>query len=340
MRFYDIILLVIKLTIVFKVSDNVKERMIKFYQDKRRLKTPPYAIFQADDADTNITLYESGKVMFQGKNADIDANIWKDLEMSLNKRNIDLELTQDKKKEKEEVKDTRFQGVSTIGSDEVGTGDYFGPIVVTASYVDKEHIKLMYELGVKDSKKLTDDKILKIAPTLIKEIPHVTYILDNKTYNEKPTNMNKIKAILHNKVLCELSKKEGLDYKYAVVDQFCYPRNYFAYIMDAKEKYLKITFTTKAEDKCFSVAASSIISRYIFINEIRKLEDRYKIFLKKGAGIEVDQQGVMLVKTYGEDILNDIAKLNFKNTDKIKELLKWNAPLGVDIIKKGVLKIW
>ena len=52
------------MTIVFKVSDNVKEKMIKYYKDLRRDKTPPYAIFQASDADTIITLYESGKVMF------------------------------------------------------------------------------------------------------------------------------------------------------------------------------------------------------------------------------------------------------------------------------------
>ena len=246
------------MTIVFSVSDNIKEKMIEFYQDKRRSKTPPYAVFQADDADTNITLYESGKVVFQGNNADIDANIWKDMEKSFNNRDIDAEIKQkeDKKAEKkEDAKDLRFINVATIGSDEVGTGDYFGPVVVTASYVDKEHMSLMYELGVKDSKKLTDQKILEIGPTLIKKIPHSTFILDNKTYNQRPTNMNQIKAVLHNKVLCEMVKK-GYDYKYVVVDQFCYPRNYFQYIYGAKEKFTKITFTTKAEDKCLSVAAS------------------------------------------------------------------------------------
>ena len=243
------------MTIVFSVSDNIKEKMIEFYQDKRRSKTPPYAVFQADDADTNITLYESGKVVFQGNNADIDANIWKDMEKSFNNRDIDAEIKQkeDKKAEKkEDAKDLRFINVATIGSDEVGTGDYFGPVVVTASYVDKEHMSLMYELGVKDSKKLTDQKILEIGPTLIKKIPHSTFILDNKTYNQRPTNMNQIKAVLHNKVLCEMVKK-GYDYKYVVVDQFCYPRNYFQYIYGAKEKFTKITFTTKAEAEPESV---------------------------------------------------------------------------------------
>ena len=298
--------------------------MLDYYFDKRREKTPPYALFQAEEADTIITLYESGKVMFQGLSADIDANMWKDLEKSQNNRDIDNELALEdakKKEKKEETKDTRFISVSTIGSDEVGTGDYFGPIVVTASYVSKDNIGFLYELGVKDSKKLTDDKILKIAPIIMEKIPHSTYIIDNKTYNKLPMNMNKIKAVYHNKALCDISKK-GYEYKYAVVDQFCNPRNYFSYIYNETEKYTKITFTTKAEDKCLSVAASSIICRYIFLNEMKKLENKYNIFLQKGAGLEVDKQGAMLVKKYGKDILQDIAKLNFKNTDKIMELLK------------------
>jgi ribonuclease HIII len=309
-------------TIVFKVSDNIKKQMIDYYKDKRRDKTPPYAIFQADEADTNITLYESGKVMFQGMSADIDANMWKDLEKHLNNRDIDAETADKETKKKDEEKDTRFIGVPTMGSDEVGTGDYFGPVVVTASYVDKEHMNMLYNLGVRDSKKINDEKIMEIGPKLIKEIPHVTYILDNKSYNEHPTNMNKIKAILHNKVLCELSKKDNLDYKYIVIDQFCYPKSYFAYINEAKEKITKITFTTKAEDKCLSVAVSSIISRYIFINEFKKLGDELQIFLQKGAGPEVDKQGVMIVKKYGFDKLKMVAKLNFKNTEKIQALLK------------------
>ena len=143
--------LVMFMTIVFTVSDNVKNRMISFYADKRRQKTPPYAIFQADDADTNITLYNSGKVVFQGNSADIEAQIWKDLEMSLNNRNIDSELKKSEDKKKDKVKeetDLRFRNVATIGSDEVGTGDYFGPIVVTASYVSKENIKEVMNLGL------------------------------------------------------------------------------------------------------------------------------------------------------------------------------------------------
>ena len=314
-------------TIVFKVSDNIKEQMIEHYKDVKRDETPPYAVFQALEADTIVTLYESGKVMFQGISADVDANLWKDIESSVNKRDINAELAEKEAKDakkKEELVDYRFTGVPTIGSDETGTGDYFGPIVVVAAFVDKSNMALMHELGVKDSKKITDDKILKIAPTIIKNVPHVSYILTNKQYNDKPTNMNKIKTLLHNRALYDLVNKNNFEYKYIVVDQFCHPRNYFSYLKEdnIENKITKITFTTKAEDKCMSVAAASIIGRYIFIKEFAALGDKYSVFLKKGAGLEVDKQGAELVKRYGDKILYDIAKLNFKNTDKINELLK------------------
>ena len=79
---------------------------------------------------------------------------------------------------------------------------------------------------------------------------------------------------------------------------------------------------TKAEDKCLSVACASLISRYIFLKEFDKLGQTYNTFLVKGAGPKVDEIGLKLTKQYGIDILNKIAKLNFKNTEKIKELAK------------------
>ncbi len=313
------------MTIVFKVSENIKQKMIEYYKDVRREKTPPYAIFQAMEADTIITLYESGKAMFQGVSADIDANIWVDMERKLNNRNIDInEPKKEKEKYKEEL--NYYYSMSTIGSDEVGTGDYFGPIVVTATYVDKEKIDFINELGVKDSKKLTDDKILKIAPSLIKEIPYVTFTLNNKAYNEyqkKGYNMNKIKAILHNKVLYAIThKEEKYPYKKIVVDQFVYPRKYFEHILESTEKVTDITFTTKAESKCASVAAASIISRYIFLMKMDELTKELGLEIPKGANSIVDEVGKEIVKKHGIEKLETIAKLNFKNTDKIKEALR------------------
>ena len=312
-------------TIVFKISDNLKDKVIEFYKDRALEKHPPYSIFQVIDYDCVITLYESGKLMFQGIGADIEASYWMEEERILNKRDLQSELKseQEKKDKKaEELNDDRFKNISTIGSDEVGTGDYFGPIIVTASFVDIKKKSFLYELGVRDSKKITDEKIMSIAPTLIKEFPHVTYILTPSDYNRLGiTNMNKVKAILHNKVLYALKEKK-YNYDKIVVDQFCYPVKYYEHIKATPNKVTNITFTTHAEDKCLSVAVSSIISRYIFIKEMEKLTKEMNMNIPKGAGTNVDEVGVKIVKQYGINKLNELAKLNFKNTEKIKEFLQ------------------
>lgn len=310
------------MTIVFKISDNTKEEMINYYEDKKREKTPPYSIFQAEEAGTIITLYESGKVMFQGISADIDANMWRDMEAHLNNGKAPVE---EKKKEKEKKDEKelyeerkKYYYISSVGSDEVGTGDFFGPIVVSASFVSKNDIEFLEELGVRDSKKLTDAKILEVVPKIIKKIPYETIIYTNEEYNNHPEyNMNKIKAILHNKALLSLMKKENYNYDKVVVDQFCYPRNYFGYLKEANNVFRKIDFTTKAEDKCLSVACASLISRYVFIKEMDKISKMLGKTVPKGAGIQADEFGKIIVKTHGKDILRKIAKLNFKNTDKI-----------------------
>lgn len=315
------------MTITLKVSDNTKDKMIEYFKDKKRSKTPPYAIFQADEADTVITLYESGKAVFQGISADIDANMWREMEQHLNPhQKVDIKNSEDKKKDKKEKDkfvDPKIYQSNSIGSDEVGTGDYFGPIVVTSAYVAKENIPFLENLGVKDSKKLTDDKILEIVPQIIKTIPYSSIILSNKEYNDKYStdiNMNKIKAIMHNKVLTNLKNKD-YPYEYIVVDQFAKPFVYYNYLKDIPNPIKNITFITKAEDKCLSVACASLISRYIFIKEFDKLGQSLNKFLPKGANDKVDEIGVQIAKQFGFEKLQEIAKLNFKNTEKIKNLL-------------------
>lgn len=303
------------MTKVIKVNEEIKEKMIDFYKDKLREKIPPYAIFQAKDGDTVITMYTSGKVMFQGNNADIDANMWGAMGSEINsiQKEIDSEFAKD---------EIDFNSVPTIGSDEVGTGDYFGPIVVASAYVSSKNIPFLINLGVRDSKNLRDDAILKIVPKMIKKIPYEATILSNKEYNNRHSvdvNMNKIKAVMHNKVLNKMVYDNKFEYDYIVVDQFASEKLYFKYLKDVNVVVKDIVFLTKAENKCLSVACASMISRYIFLKEFDKLSDKIKTNLPKGAGEMIDKIGKKLIEEYGEEILENIAKLNFKNTIRIKE---------------------
>ena len=301
-------------TITLKVSDNTKEKMKEYFEEKKRIKTPPYAIFQADEADTVVTLYESGKAVFQGISADIDANIWKETEKHLNpnKKLEFKEAGQDKKKKV--LTNSKIYYSNSIGSDETGTGDY----------LTKENIPFLEKLGVKDSKKMTDEHIIKIMPEIKKRIPYSSMILTNEKYNqhhEENMNLNKIKAILHNKVLLALTEKYN-NYDYVVVDQFAESYTYYRYLKEVPKVQKNITFLTKAEDQCLAVACGAIISRYILIKEFEKMSKEYKIEIPKGAGENVDKIGAEIVKKYGIEVLDKIAKKNFKNTEKIKELIK------------------
>lgn len=308
--------------ISFIASPKTQEMMSEELNWCMRDKTPQYAKWQAKDGDTVITLYESGKVVFQGKDADLSSDFWVTTE-KINSGTVNVKSSGSTKKEKEKKSyvNPRIYNSSSIGSDEVGTGDYFGPIVVTAAYVSKDNISFLEELGVKDSKKLTDEQIIELVPKFIKKIPYESMVLNNNDYNNyysDNVNMNKIKAILHNKVLYKLSN-EIKDYEYIIVDQFAENYVYFNYLKDSSHVVRNITFFTKGEDKHLSVACASLISRYIFIKEFDKLSKDVGFELPKGASNAVDEVGKKIVNKYGFDKLKEISKLNFKNTDKIKE---------------------
>ncbi len=297
------------MNVVIKVNDEIKEKMIEYYKDKRRDKVIPYVVFQAQDEDTVITMYESGKVMFQGTSADVDAAMW----------GVALENTKESKAAKKKENE-KYYFCNSVGSDEVGTGDYFGPIVVTACYVSKEDISFLEELGTGDSKKIDDSKILKIAPKIAKRIKYRSVILYNEEYNEKYSrdiNINKIKAIMHNRALYQLIHEENPVYDFIIVDEFAREARYYEYLNDQNVVQKGITFLTKAEDISLAVACASIISRYLFLKEFDKLSDSLHIPLPKGAGSDVDKIGEEIVEKYGKEKLKEIAKVNFKNTDRI-----------------------
>ena len=292
------------MNIVIKVDEETKNKMIEYYKDKKREKTPPYAIFQAEEEDTIITLYESGKAMFQGTSAFVDANMWKAI----------------KENDEDDKNEIDYLNTTSVGSDEVGTGDYFGPIVVTSCYVKKEDLPFLKDLGCTDSKKITDEKIKKIAPEIIKKIKYKSIILSNEEYNQKyskENNMNKIKAIMHNRVLSLILDEIDEKLDYIIVDEFAKENRYYSYLNEIPSVIKNITFVTKAESKNMAVACASIISRYIFLQEFDKLSDTYHIPLPKGSGANVDKIGEELVEKYGKEVLDKTTKKNFSNTSRI-----------------------
>ena len=214
-----------------------------------------------------------------------------------------------------------FNDISVIGCDEVGVGDFFGPLVVCCALVPKDFAKSEPTVfsKIKDSKKLTDNDIYRIYPLLLDNIKHSFYIMDNQEYNDlydKYQNTHKLKAIAHNKCLNQFLEDAEINYDKIIMDQFVNKEKYFSYLEDQNTKIIKnIEFYTKAEDKVIAVACASIIARYHFLTAIETLSKKYNINLPLGAGNSVKT----LVNNYKTSLptnIKNFIKLHFN--DKIK----------------------
>ena len=206
-----------------------------------------------------------------------------------------------------------------LGSDEVGTGDFFGPINVVAALVTKQDIQELKELGIDDSKKLTDKAIKELVPSLLKKYRYCQLCCSNEKYNEmieKGFNMNKIKAYLHNQALLHLSSKYKGNYP-TYVDQFCPENTYYEYLKGAKEIKDQIVFRTKGESYYPSIALASCIARYAFLTKIEQMKKEYGMAFPLGASIKVDEFANKFVAKYGVEELRKVCKMNFKNYDTL-----------------------
>lgn len=205
---------------------------------------------------------------------------------------------------------------SQIGSDEVGVGDLFLPMIVVASYVDASQIERLKELGVSDSKKLTDETIRELGPILIKEFQYSKLTLSNKKYNEmysKGENINSLKAKMHNRALANLLAKHN-NCKNIFIDQFVSEPTYYSYFDKNDEPIVKgITFHTKGESYYPSVALSSVIARYAFLIEKDKLEEEYNLEFPFGAGSVADDFLLKIKEKLPREAIDNLVKANFKN---------------------------
>lgn len=286
--------------ITLKLSSSQEDQLFQtFYNNKA--KAPAYARWQLRCENCVITCYESGKTVFQGKDAEVYASPF------MQEPSVPLQA---------EITDT--DTLPQAGSDEVGTGDYFGPVCVCATIVDDTTYPLIQKLGIRDSKQLTDEQIRKIGPELLQALPHSLLILDNASYNRvhENNNMNAIKAKLHNKAYLNLNRKCGLP-RLITIDQFTPENTYYRYLKDEPQVIRGINFETKAEDRYPSVGAASVIARYAFLVKWDEMEKQYDMTFHKGGGAQADRSGTEFIRRYGRENLEKVAKLHFKNTERL-----------------------
>ena len=277
-------------TFSVKLSDEKIAQLKKTFNEYIKKSPNEYIDTFIQKEDLTISIYTSNKVVFQGNDAFFYAQAYL------------------------ETKSGR-----QAGSDEVGTGDAFGPVIVCAAIVEENDYDYITEKHITDSKQLDDKYIRQLGLDLMNRFKHSLLILDNATYNRvhENNNLNAIKAKMHNKAFLNM-KAKGYDIpKAAYIDQFCAVNDYFRYLFDEKEIYRDLVFETKAESKYPAVAIGSMISRYAFLEYMDKLEQKYAIRFHKGSsdleGIKADTE--LFISRFGKNRLNEVAKLHFKNFD-------------------------
>lgn len=209
-----------------------------------------------------------------------------------------------------------YRAIERIGIDESGKGDYFGPLVIAAVFVDATTQGELALMQVRDSKKISDGRILEMAPDIKTICPHSVIAIGPRKYNElyaKIRNLNRLLAWGHAKALENLL--EQVSCERAISDQFGDER----LILNAlQEKGRKIVLEqrTKAESD-MAVAAASILARAEFLLRLKRLSDEVGTTLPKGASPAVELAARMVIKKHGQERLDSVAKLHFKTTQAV-----------------------
>ncbi|MDE3048266.1 MAG: ribonuclease HIII, partial [Verrucomicrobiota bacterium] len=203
-----------------------------------------------------------------------------------------------------------------IGMDEAGKGDFFGPLCVAALYAEGDGIKALVAMGVRDSKRITDSVILKIAKRLRAEYPYTVIRLFPKKYNElhaKFKNLNRLLGWAHAAALGDLAQKTGC--KKAILDQFAEK-----HVMEnaLKQKKIEVELEQKVRgEEDLVVAAASILARAAFLEGIQTLGEEVGMELPKGASAKVKETAKKLIAQWGPEILDKVAKTHFKTAGEL-----------------------
>jgi ribonuclease HIII len=286
-----------------KVDLGISQKLIKDLKDQGfELSKPQYTVFAAKKKGLSCTLYESGKLLVQGKEASSFVEFYLEPEIlgkfMYSYGHLEIDTT------------------PRIGIDEAGKGDFFGPLCIAGVYASSEGIAQLRELGVKDSKTMSDKIIIKMAQKIKAACPHHIIRINPLKYNElygKFRNLNHLLAWGHATAIESLHKETQCSN--VLVDQFAAEKVVLT-ALDRKGLKLTVTQRHRAEEDLV-VAAASILARQAFLDGLDRLGKEFSITLPKGASLATIKAGAKFALKYGQEALIKVGKLHFKTLDAI-----------------------
>lgn len=273
-----------------------------------RPKTVPHTIIAVEAQDCVVNLYKSGKCLVQGKGAEdfviffLEPNVLQSATVGYEDE-LHPELT-----------------APHMGIDESGKGDFFGPLVACAVYVNPDIASAMQEIGVKDCKLLTDKAVLYIGSKTRQMLGTNRYTLVSigpETYNRlylKMRNVNTLLAWAHARCIENLLETVPSCPR-AVADQFG-AKQVIERALMKKGRSIELEQRHKAESD-IAVAAASVLARESFLRGLGRLNDAFGVQVHKGASEQVKEAAIQLIKKFGPEILLKTSKCHFQTADKV-----------------------
>jgi ribonuclease HIII len=277
-------------------------------QGNYRLIDVPHTRIAAQGNQVNISLYTSGKCVVQGKGATEWMTFVLEPEV-LGEARIGYETIHDP-----------LASQPHMGVDESGKGDFFGPLVIAAAYVDAALVERFRELNVRDSKTITSDRVAEDLADKIRDVlghRFATVTIGPSAYNKmygKMRNVNMLLAWGHARAIENLLDKVP-DCPRALSDQFG-PAHRIEKALMEKGKKIKLDQRPKAESDP-AVAAASILARAGFLRAIRDLGAKFGVKIPKGASAQTQNIATELIRAHGPEVLMETCKGHFRTADEV-----------------------
>jgi ribonuclease HIII len=257
---------------------------------KRNLKRIPvtnqYEFLRVKDKDIFLILHNTGKMVFQESKG--------------------VENLLDSILEKEEL--------DVIGTDEAGKGEWYGPLVVAGVALTPEETVELRKMGISDSKGLSSFRIYEIGDFCKKAgIEREVRVISPERYNrlyedfqKEKKNLNDILSWAHTGIIHDLLERLHPRKARVVIDKFDVGEKALPERMGKLEKFdVEIIQKIGAESEA-AVAAASVLAKFTFEEEVKKLNSKFDIDLRN-----MNPEDVL------EDVLPFVAKLHFKNVKKL-----------------------
>lgn len=302
-----------------KVSTNKQEAIKDFIlQNFEAIVNPKqYAFWEIKHKDFTATFYNSSKFVIQGKN--ISALLDK----------LSEKFNEIKRNPSHQPSPARGEGVMNnlspfhlftsspyIGTDESGKGDFFGPLVVAGVMINEKNRPIFEDLGIKDSKTLKDEQMIKMAVQIQKHSVYSVISISNSKYNElysKFKNLNKLLAWGHARVIENILEKA--DCEYALSDKFG-DESLIKNALMKHGKTINLEQRVRAESD-IAVAAASVLARATFVQKMKSMENYYGCKFPKGCNNIVKTASKEFIQKYGKERLIEVCKAHFKTYNEI-----------------------